>query len=107
MDKDLDSIWKALSDPTRREILDRLRHGPLTTSQLVAAFPHLSRFGVMKHLDQLKQCRLVVVRKQGRYRYNSLNAVPLRQIYDHWVSKFADHWAQTLIDIKGTTEQSQ
>ena len=97
MKDELDTIWKALSDPTRKQaILDRLRGGPQSTTQLVEAFPEMSRFGVMKHLDQLKQWRLVVVRKQGRFRYNSLNAVPLRQIYDHWAS--------TLLSVKTAAE---
>ena len=47
----LDPVWKALADPTRRSILDLLRDRPLTTTEIVDAFPHLTRFGVMKHLD--------------------------------------------------------
>ena len=51
-DKDkLDPVWKALADPTRRAILDLLRDQPRTTTEIVDKFPHLTRFGVMKHLD--------------------------------------------------------
>jgi len=51
---DLDGVWKALSDPTRRAILDLLRRGPRTTTAIVEAFPRLTRFGVMKHIDVLR-----------------------------------------------------
>jgi DNA-binding transcriptional ArsR family regulator len=103
-DEPLDAVWKALADPTRRAILDLLRDGPRTTSDIVAGFAHLSRFGVMKHLDVLKRCGLVVVRAEGRRRYNSLNAVPIRRIYERWVSRYEDFWADTLVRIKETAE---
>ena len=56
---ELDPVWKALSDATRRAILDFLRDRPRTTTEIVETFPHLSRFGVMKHLDVLRQAHLV------------------------------------------------
>ena len=56
---DLDGVWKALSDGTRRSILDLLRQGPRTTTQIVEEFPHLSRFGVMKHIEVLREAGLV------------------------------------------------
>jgi DNA-binding transcriptional ArsR family regulator len=59
MPDDLDAVWKALSDPTRRAILDLLRQGPLTTSDIVEAFPQLSRFGVMKHMEVLREASLI------------------------------------------------
>jgi DNA-binding transcriptional ArsR family regulator len=102
---DLDVIWKALADETRRSILDFLRHGPKTTTQIVERFPKLSRFGVMKHLQVLRDATLVLSREEGRTRVNSLNAVPIRLIYDRWVSKFSDHWATTLIGLKTALEQ--
>ena len=55
----LDPVWKALSDPTRRAILDLLRDGPRKTTEIVESFPHLTRFGVMKHLDVLREAQLV------------------------------------------------
>ena len=86
MPDDLDPIFKALSDPTRRAILDLLRQGPRTTTEIVDAFPKLSRFGVMKHIDVLRNAGLIQTREDGRQRVNSLNAVPIRQIYERWVS---------------------
>lgn len=102
--KELDHIWKALSDPTRREILDFLRNGSKTTTEIVDHFPDFSRFGVMKHLDVLRGADLVITREDGRKRINSVNAVPIRMIYERWVSGFADLWASKLIDIKQDIE---
>ncbi len=100
----LDGIWKALADETRRSILDCLRDGPKKTTQIVERFPELSRFGVMKHLQVLRDAGLVITREEGRNSINSLNAVPIRQIYERWVSRFAEHWATTLIGVKESLE---
>ncbi|BDC51073.1 transcriptional regulator [Bryobacterales bacterium F-183] len=101
---DLDPVWKALSDPTRRSILDLLRTGPKTTTEIVEAFPHLTRFGVMKHLDVLRDADLVQTREEGRQRINSLNAVPIRQIYERWVSQYMEFWSDRLLRIKNDFE---
>lgn len=103
---DLDPVWKALADPTRREILDLLRMGPRTTSEVVECFPHLSRFGVMKHMDVLREAGLINTRDEGRTRINTLNAVPIRMIYERWVSGFEDLWASKLLNLKRDLEGS-
>lgn len=100
MDNDLDAVWKALSDPTRRAILDLLHKGPRRTTQIVEAFPELTRFGVMKHIDVLRAAGLVATREEGRQRVNSLNAVPIRQIYERWVSRYQEYWADSLLRLK-------
>ena len=105
MPDDLDAVWKALSDPTRRAILDLLRQGPRTTTELVEAFPKLSRFGVMKHIDVLRSAELVETREDGRQRVNSLNVVPIRQIYERWVGRFEELWSSHLLRIKESAEQ--
>jgi DNA-binding transcriptional ArsR family regulator len=105
MPPDLDQIWKALADETRRTILDFLRAGPRPTTDIVAQFPHLSRFAVMKHLDVLRQAALVITREEGRQRINALNAVPIRMIYERWVSHFESLWAGTLLRIKESAER--
>ena len=104
MPDDLDAVWKALSDPTRRAILDLLRQGPLTTSAIVEAFPKLSRFGVMKHVEVLREAALIDTREEGRQRVNSLNVVPIRQIYERWVGRFEELWSSHLLRIKETAE---
>ncbi len=101
---DLDGVWKALSDATRRSILDLLREGPRTTTEIVEAFPHLTRFGVMKHIDVLREAGLIQTREEGRQRINSLNPVPIRQIYERWVGKFEELWTGHLLRIKEDAE---
>jgi len=100
----LDPVWKALSDPTRRAILDFLRDRPRTTTEIVDSFPHLTRFGVMKHLDVLRQADLVHTREAGRQRMNSLNVIPIRQIYERWVGPFQELWSSQLLGIKELAE---
>ena len=107
MADELDKVWKALSDPTRRTILDLLRSGPKTTTEIVEAFPDMTRFAVMKHIDVLRDASLVVTRSEGRRRVNSLNAVPIRQIYEHWVSPFAELWSSTLLRLKDDLESDE
>jgi len=101
----LDPVWKALSDPTRRAILDLLRDQPRTTTEIVESFPHLTRFGVMKHLDGLREAGLVHTREEGRQRVNSLDVFPIRQIYERWVSPFQEMWSSQLLGIKEAAEQ--
>jgi DNA-binding transcriptional ArsR family regulator len=104
MAKDLDPIWKALSDPTRREVLDLLREGPRQTTEIVDEFPQLSRFGVMKHIDVLREAGLINTRSEGRCRINSLNVAPIRQILERWISKYEGYWANTLLRVKAAAE---
>lgn len=101
---DADGVWKALSDPTRRTILDLLRAGRATTGEVANAFPSLSRFAVMKHLTVLEEAGLVIARKEGRRKFNYLNAVPLRRVYERWVSKYQDRWAGSLIGLQQLAE---
>jgi DNA-binding transcriptional ArsR family regulator len=103
--QDLDAVWKALSDPTRRKILDFLREGPRGTTEIVEQFPDLSRFGVMKHIEVLRSAALINTRQEGRRRVNSINAVPIRQIYVRWVSRYEELWAKQLIDLKASLEK--
>jgi len=103
----LDHVWKALSDATRREILDLLRDGPRQTTEIVEQFPHLSRFGVMKHLEVLREAGLVSTRSQGRRRINSLNAAPIRQILERWISKYEAYWTNTLLRVKDDAEAEE
>jgi DNA-binding transcriptional ArsR family regulator/uncharacterized protein YndB with AHSA1/START domain len=103
---DLEIVWKALSDLTRREILDLLRTAPRTTGELAEAFPS-SRFAVMKHLRVLEEAGLVLSRKQGRERWNHLNAVPIQRLYERWVRPYEAHWAERLIRLKGTIENTE
>ncbi|HIE99300.1 MAG TPA: transcriptional regulator [Planctomycetes bacterium] len=104
MAEDLDHIWKALADPTRREILDLLRDGPQQTTYIVERFPQLSRFGVMKHLEGLREAGLVNTRSEGRLRINSLNAAPIREILERWIGKYEAYWSNTLLRVREAAE---
>jgi DNA-binding transcriptional ArsR family regulator/uncharacterized protein YndB with AHSA1/START domain len=102
---DLTVVFKALSHPERREILDRLRQRPMTTGELSEGSA-VSRYQVMKHLNLLEEANLVLVRRAGRLRYNHLNPIPLRQMYDRWVSQYESGIAGSLLNLKGQLEGS-
>jgi DNA-binding transcriptional ArsR family regulator len=76
----MDRVFKALGDRSRRKMLDLLAERPRTTGELAAAFPRLSRFAVMKHLSVLSSAGLLVVTRDGRKRWNAINAAPLREV---------------------------
>jgi len=99
----LEAVWKALADPTRRQLLDALRDGPQTTGALCRR-SRLSRFAIMKHLGVLHAAKLVVVRRQGRLRWNHLNAVPIQEIYQRWVQPYAAHRAGGLLQFRDHIE---
>jgi uncharacterized protein YndB with AHSA1/START domain len=102
----VDEVFKALADPTRRQLLDELfREDGQTLRALEDRFP-MTRFGVMKHLRQLEDAGLVVTRKRGREKLHFLNPVPIRLVHDRWVSKFAEPWVAGLSDLKQRLEQT-
>jgi DNA-binding transcriptional ArsR family regulator len=103
----MDEVFKALADPTRRELLDRLyaRNGQTLTA-LEGKLP-MSRFGVMKHLKVLEEANLVVTRKRGREKLHFLNPVPIRLVYERWVSKYAEPWAASLTGLKRELEEAK
>lgn len=107
MDDDVDAVFRALADPTRRAVLDLLRVRPRTTGELAAAMAGLSRFAVMKHLGVLVEAGLVVARKEGRVRWNHLNAVPLRGVYERWVSRYEGAWAGALLSLRRHAEERE
>jgi DNA-binding transcriptional ArsR family regulator len=100
-------VWRALSSPVRRQILDLLGNGPQTTGELAEAIEELSRFAVMQHLEVLAQAGLVVVRRRGRYRFNHLNPVPLRTWYERWVTPLADMAAGEVLALKSAVENTR
>src|SRR5436853_5950611 len=103
---DDDRVFKALADPTRRFLLDRLfaRDGR-TLSELESAL-EMTRFGVMKHLRVLEDAGLVVTRKAGREKLHYLNPVPIRLIHDRWISKYAERHVAALADLKHELEET-
>src|SRR3954447_15030485 len=100
----VDEVFRALSDPTRRSLLDELfNEDGQTLSALEQRLP-MTRFGVMKHLKVLEEAGLVVARRRGREKLHFLNPVPIRLVHDRWVSKYAEPWAATLTDLKRRLE---
>lgn len=101
---ELDPVFKALADPSRRLLLDVLqeRDGQ-TLSELQGRLP-MTRFGVMKHLKVLEDAGLVVSRKVGRKKLHHLNTAPIQQVYDRWVGRYAKPWARALTGLKYALE---
>jgi uncharacterized protein YndB with AHSA1/START domain len=102
---EVDDVFRALADPTRRSLLDELfaKDGQ-TLGALEQRLP-MTRFGVMKHLRILEEAGLVVTKRRGREKLHFLNPVPIRLVHDRWVSKYAEPWAATLSDIKHQLEE--
>jgi DNA-binding transcriptional ArsR family regulator len=101
----MDEVFKALSDPTRRELLDRLFKQDGQSLSALEGRLSMSRFGVMKHLKVLEEANLVVTRKRGREKLHFLNPVPIRLVYERWVSKYAEPWAAGLTALKSELEE--
>jgi DNA-binding transcriptional ArsR family regulator len=102
---DQDLVFKALADPTRRFLLDRLFDSDgLTLTELESELS-MTRFGVMKHLRVLEAAGLVVTRRTGREKLHFLNVVPIRLIHDRWIDKFTERRVAALTDLKRQLEE--
>jgi DNA-binding transcriptional ArsR family regulator len=100
-------VFKALADPTRRGLLDELfKRDGQSLSALENGLP-MTRFGVMKHLKVLEEANLVVTRRRGREKLHYLNPVPIQQVYERWVSKYAQPVAAGLTGLKRELEEDQ
>lgn len=100
-----DKIFKALSDHRRRGILDLLKNDRKTTGDIVKEFSSLDRCTVMQHLGVLEKAGLIFTKKEGRFRWNYLNAVPIREIYDRWISQYASPSVELLTKLKHDLEK--
>jgi uncharacterized protein YndB with AHSA1/START domain len=104
-DRDMDAVFRALADPTRRSLLDELfKQDGQTLSALEGRLP-MTRFGVMKHLRVLEEAGLVTTKRRGREKLHFLNPVPIRLVHDRWVSKYAEPWAAALTGLKKRIEE--
>ena len=101
---DDDHVFKALADPTRRLLLDRLFERDGRTLTDLESQVEMSRFGVMKHLRLLEDAGLVVTRKQGREKHHFLNPVPIRLLHDRWIDKYTERRVSALTDLKRELE---
>src|SRR5213596_616853 len=102
---DDDRAFRALSDPTRRHLLDRLFERDGRTLTELESELEMTRFGVMKHLRVLEEAGLLTTKRRGREKLHFLNPVPIRLVHDRWVSKYAEPWAAALSALKSTLEE--
>lgn len=100
-------VFKAIADPTRRALLDRLfRTNGLTLRDLCDGVD-MTRFGVMQHLRVLQTAGLITTRRVGREKRHYLNPVPIRLIHDRWVSKYTGPFAAALVELKQHLERGR
>jgi uncharacterized protein YndB with AHSA1/START domain len=101
----METVFKALAHPTRRDLLDSLFEQDGQTLRSLTTGHDMTRIGVAKHLQLLEEARLVVTRRRGREKLHFLNPVPIRLIHDRWVSKYTEPWAAGLVSLKGELEE--
>jgi DNA-binding transcriptional ArsR family regulator len=103
---DDDRVFKALGDPTRRYLLDRLFEQDGRSLGELESELEMTRFGVMKHLRVLEDAGLVVTRRSGREKLHYLNPVPIRLIHDRWIDKYRERHVSALVDLKNRLEET-
>ncbi len=103
-DDENDRIFKALAASSRRAMLDMLKDQPQTTGDLCARFPALDRCTVMQHLKVLEAADLVIVKREGRERWNYLNPLPIKHIHDRWIGPYAAQAVNLISRLKDDLE---
>jgi len=103
---DDDHVFKALADPTRRHLLDRLFERDGRTLTELESELSMTRFGVMKHLRVLEEAGLVVAHRSGREKLHFLNPVPIRLVHDRWIDKYNERHVSALADLKTELEET-
>lgn len=100
-----DAVFRALADGARRALLDRLREDDgQSLSSLCDVLPDMTRFGVMKHLGVLEAAGLVTTRRSGREKLHYLNPVPIRVVYERWVSRYSEPFVASLTRLQRELE---
>lgn len=103
---DDDEVFKALASSTRRRLLDLLKDQPRTTGDLCEQFVDLDRCTVMQHLRVLERSGLIIAQRKGRERWNHLDPLPIKHIYDRWISEYATTAVELLGALRGELEGS-
>jgi Predicted transcriptional regulators len=101
------NVFKALSAPVRRRMLDALKDNPMTTGELADRFSELDRCTVMQHLKVLETADLVIPIRRGRVRWNHLNALPIKAIHDRWIGPYAAGAVDKLVQLKDGLEMQE
>ncbi len=102
---DVDDVFKALADPNRRILLDRLFERDGQSLVELQGQLEMTRFGTMKHLRVLERAGLVITRRAGREKLHYLNPVPIRLVHDRWISRYAEPIVAQLSALKARLEE--
>ncbi len=103
----MDKVFKALADPGRRELLDRLRADNGQTLGQLCEQMDMTRQAVSKHLKLLEEANLVAVLWRGRRKLHYLNPMPILDIADRWIHKYERGRVRVLADLKKTLEKGE
>ena len=104
----MDAVFKALADPGRRELLDRMvETDGLSVGELCEVLPDVTRFAVMKHLKVLEEAHLLTTEKHGRRKLHYLNPVPIQMIHDRWISKYASLFTVALTSLSRQVHEQE
>ena len=101
----MDAVFRALADPVRRQLLDRLRGRNGQTLSELCEEQDMTRQAVTKHLAILESANLVVTQKRGREKFHFLNPVPIQEIADRWIGKYERSRLRALTNLKKHLEQ--
>ncbi|QRM54826.1 metalloregulator ArsR/SmtB family transcription factor [Sinorhizobium sp. BG8] len=99
-ESDDEAVFRALANGKRRQMLDALKDEPRTTGALCERFREMDRCTVMQHLKVLEEAGLIIARREGRERWNHMNALPIQRIHDRWISQYAGHAMSVLSALK-------
>ena len=98
-------MFRALADSARRRLLDALYESDgQTLGELCGVLPAMTRFGVMKHLAVLEAAGLVVAHRSGRTKLHYLNPVPIREIQERWITKYAQPTLDAMVGLRRQLE---
>ncbi len=102
---EMDEVFKALADPTRRRLLDQLHSNNGQTLADLCRNLNMTRQAVSQHLARLENANLVATVRRGREKLHYLNPVPIHEIYERWIEKYEEHHLQALRDLKKRAER--
>ena len=103
--RDADTLFKALADPSRRELLDQLHENDGQTLNELCEHLDMTRQGVTQHLAVLESANLVATAWRGREKLHFLNPIPLQEIYERWIAKFEKPRLKALSKLKQKLEK--
>ena len=102
---EMDEVFKALADPTRRRLLDQLHSNNGQTLGDLCRNLNMTRQAVSQHLARLENANLVATVWRGREKLHYLNPVPIHEIYERWIEKYEEQHLRALRDLKKRAER--